>query len=216
MFITYKTINLITGEYYIGSHKTDNLDDGYLGSGRFLRKSIEKYGVENHKREILGIFDTRKESLDLEHKLIKEKKLTQKCILLNQSSGGQSFDWINEHKLNNSNDNNIKAHKIHLQKMKNDTQYNNRVRTKISLGIRNSEKVKINNFNKRGKPSGFLNKEHSQETKLKISLAKKGKNMGINNSQFGSYWITNGNTNIKWSDNKGNIPNNYYRGRVIK
>ena len=74
MYITYKTTNLITGEYYIGSHKTDNLEDNYLGSGRILRKSIEKFGAENHKREILGVFDTREESVELEHELIKQKK----------------------------------------------------------------------------------------------------------------------------------------------
>ena len=49
----YKTTNLLSGKYYIGMHSTDNLDDGYLGSGRRLRYSINKYGKESHKREII-------------------------------------------------------------------------------------------------------------------------------------------------------------------
>ena len=37
---------------------------------------------------------------------------------------------------------------------------------------------------------------------------------GIRNSQFGTYWITDGSINMKWSDAKGDIPDGYRRGRV--
>ena len=57
----YKTTNLLSGRYYIGMHSTNDLEDGYLGSGRRLRYSINKYGVENHKREILEFCDNRSE-----------------------------------------------------------------------------------------------------------------------------------------------------------
>jgi len=49
----YKTDCTITGRFYIGMHSTDNIDDGYVGSGKFLWNSIRKYGIENHKRVIL-------------------------------------------------------------------------------------------------------------------------------------------------------------------
>lgn len=68
----------MTGKYYIGSHKTDNINDDYMGSGRFIRQSIEQYGVENHKKEILGVFDNRRESVELEHMLVKEKRMAEK------------------------------------------------------------------------------------------------------------------------------------------
>lgn len=96
MFITYKITCTITGKYYIGSHKTDNIDDGYMGSGRLIRKSIEEYGVENHTKEILGVFSTREESLELEHTLVKEGKSTTNDSILNISNGGFSFDYIND------------------------------------------------------------------------------------------------------------------------
>lgn len=96
MFVTYKITCVITGMYYIGSHKTDNLDDGYMGSGRLIKESIAQYGVENHVKEILGVFDTREESLELEHKLIKEKRQLEKERCLNLSFGGSSFDYINQ------------------------------------------------------------------------------------------------------------------------
>lgn len=94
MYVTYKITNEITQKFYYGSHKTDNINDDYWGSGRLIKESIKKYGKEAHKKEIIGIFETRKESIDLEHKLIKESKLNSQ--LLNRSTGGQSFDYINE------------------------------------------------------------------------------------------------------------------------
>ncbi len=87
MFITYKITNNITGMYYIGSHKTDDPYDDYMGSGRLIKESIDKYGLENHTKEILGVFDTREESVDLEHRLVKEKKRNERDKVLNMVNG---------------------------------------------------------------------------------------------------------------------------------
>jgi hypothetical protein len=40
-------------------HSTNDLNDGYYGSGTYLQRSLEKHGKENHKFEILEYHDTR-------------------------------------------------------------------------------------------------------------------------------------------------------------
>ncbi|MEX0595071.1 MAG: GIY-YIG nuclease family protein [Candidatus Paceibacterota bacterium] len=54
MFYTiYKTTNLINNKFYIGKYQTQNINDGYLGSGKLLKRAIKKYGLDNFKKEII-------------------------------------------------------------------------------------------------------------------------------------------------------------------
>jgi len=46
----YVTTNLINGAQYVGDHSTNNLNDDYLGSGKYLFRSIKKY-----KKKILKL-----------------------------------------------------------------------------------------------------------------------------------------------------------------
>jgi hypothetical protein len=69
-FLVYKTTNLVNGKFYIGFHKTLDIDDGYLGSGKLIRRAIEKYGPSNFARIILQDFDTKEAAEAYEASLV--------------------------------------------------------------------------------------------------------------------------------------------------
>jgi len=60
-YYLYQITNLINGKIYIGVHQTENLEDGYMGSGSYLKRSIKKNGKDNFKKIILKFFDNEKE-----------------------------------------------------------------------------------------------------------------------------------------------------------
>jgi hypothetical protein len=69
-YYVYKITNNQNGKFYIGAHKTKNLEDGYFGSGVVLKESIKKYGRENFTKEILKFSETESEMYDAEKELV--------------------------------------------------------------------------------------------------------------------------------------------------
>jgi len=68
----YITTNLINGKQYVGDHSTNDLNDGYLGSGRpYLQRALRQYGKQNFKKEILEVFPSKKEAFNAQEKYIK-------------------------------------------------------------------------------------------------------------------------------------------------
>lgn len=63
-YTIYKITNQIDGKLYIGSHKTKDLNDGYMGSGKYLLRAQEKYGIKNFRKEVLFVFETAEEIID--------------------------------------------------------------------------------------------------------------------------------------------------------
>ena len=59
-------------------------------------------------------------------------------------------------------------------------------------------------------------KAQAVERRIQYEANADPRHLNERNSQFGSYWITDGVSNIKWRDSKGDIPEGYERGRVIK
>lgn len=89
----YKTTNLLNQKYYIGIHSTNVIDDGYLGSGKRLWYSINKYGKENFKREILNFYNSRQE-LALAEKEIITKEILLDSQNMNCQFGGEGFNTL--------------------------------------------------------------------------------------------------------------------------
>ena len=75
------------GRFYIGMHSTDNLDDGYFGSGKLITRSIKKHGIERHTKEILKFVDSREELKKREQELVTEELICDK-LCMNLKLGG--------------------------------------------------------------------------------------------------------------------------------
>lgn len=91
-YYIYKTTNLTNGKIYIGYHASDNIEsDKYLGSGKLLKRAVDKYSPENFKREILFEFNTQDEALEKEREIVNDEFIADKNtynVCLGGSGGG--------------------------------------------------------------------------------------------------------------------------------
>jgi hypothetical protein len=200
----YKTTCLITGKFYVGMHSTDNLEDGYLGSGKILGYSRAKYGDENHVREILEHCDDRKSLASREKEIVNEE-LLKDPLNINLKYGGDGGGKFSskEQQRNASiagNRSPNRNHKVIIAKI---------LATK---NLRNSG----NYFG--GKHNNFAGRKHSNETKKRMSESAEGKHDGEKNSQFGTCWVTNNikSLKIKKEQLDDYLQNGYSRGRAKK
>lgn len=84
----YKTTHKESGKYYIGVHSTDNMDDGYLGSGTRIKRSVKKYGKDSFEREIIKYFDKNVDAYSYEKKLVTLDTLKD-TLCMNMDTGGR-------------------------------------------------------------------------------------------------------------------------------
>lgn len=76
-YYVYKITNKINHKIYIGCHRTSNLDDGYMGSGKYINRAYEKYGIENFEKTILQFYSNEKEMFDAEASIVNREFIKQ-------------------------------------------------------------------------------------------------------------------------------------------
>lgn len=200
----YKTTCNVTGRWYVGMHSTSNIDDGYIGSGTILRRSIRKYGKDNHNKEILEFCESR-EILVIREKEIVNKELISDDFCVNLKEGGYGGFSSEEHQLKCSKAGNISF----KNKLLNDVEFVAKIVKRASNTMtKNHEDGKI-------KYDTFTNKQHSDETKKLISETKQGTGIGQLNSQYGTCWITKNNEDkrIKKDDIEIYLKEGWVKGR---
>ena len=182
----YKTTNLLNGKYYYGMHSTNNLEDGYLGSGKRLRYSVNKHGKENHSVEILEFLPDRKELVKREKEIVNLNEIAKEnCMnIMTGGEGGLPTNINLElfHYLGGKAGGNI-----HAQKLKNDPEFAE------AFKLISSNRMKKLHLD--GKSHSWKGKHHSIETKELMRKSHDG--TGKKNSQYGTCWITNGFENKK-------------------
>lgn len=202
MFYTiYKITNKINGKTYTGMHKTNNLEDGYMGSGRLIKRAIAKHGIENFEKEILHIFDNEDDMKNKEKEVVVIGENSYNLV----EGGHGGFGYINRAGLSGA----AAGGKSSYSK------YPERFEAVRLLGVsaERSRKQAI-----RGHEEGWLSfkgKTHKQETKDKMSAAA-SKRVGEKSNQYGTMWITNGSVNKKIKKEELDFykEQGYYNGRV--
>lgn len=208
-FTIYKITNKINGNFYIGKHKTKDLNDKYMGSGKLIKAAIRKHGIENFEKEILETFNTEEEMNEAEkHYVVLGEGSYNLC------PGGQGgWGYVNSNGLNIT--------PMTEERSKKHSKTASRIR-KEQLSIEENI-IKFKEITvlallkvKERYPNGtFYGKNHSEETKKKMSVSASSR-IGVKNSQFGTCWITNGieNKKIKKDLLEIFVKLGYYKGRI--
>lgn len=215
-YIIYQTKNKITNSIYIGQHKTNDLNDGYLGSGLILGRAIAKYGKENFEKTILYFCNSQEELNEKEKELVNEE-FVNRPDTYNITLGGGS--WFHCNGKNHNNKHNYRKTGF-LQKT-NDGIY------PIAKWLNSLSDVEFKEYCKHISDavkkhisifgSWWSGKHHSEETKQKMheTHLKNHHQQGSKNSQYGKHWWKDPNDKTKSMPIKegDSIPEGWIKGR---
>lgn len=170
----YLTKNLITNKVYIGQHASNNLNDNYLGSGVLLNKSIKKHGKSNFINGIIELCDNELHLNEREEYWIKKyNTLIPNGYNVSKSSYGNGTRGVepwNKGKTGIYSNETIErmTKKLKILNVKGCPGRPRSEETKRKIGAAN----KINSL---GAKNGMYNKQHTTESKEKMSANMKGR-----------------------------------------
>jgi len=216
-YTIYKVTNKINGKFYIGSHKTKNLDDNYMGSGKYLKYSQDKYGIENFTKEILYVFDTAEEMYAKEAEIVNVEFLSEQNTYNIKIGGFGGFDYINstgkniyydrEGNVANGNPQNLLPFDEIKKLLIKEGRWEEYKKKRSDIAKKHIEMYGGN----------FKGKKHSDTTKKLIGVKSSIHQSGKGNSQYGTKWIYSLQEKRSMKINKNDdIPEGWFAGRKIK
>jgi len=202
----YKTTCIITNKFYIGMHSTDNLEDGYVGSGKRLWYSINKHGKDNHVCEILEFLESRDDLKNREREIVNVELINEELCMNLRVGGEGGWSHLSKEQLSKGGKNGTSKLKLLRET---DPEYAKKNSEAISKSLYKAIQEGRRKPVQWGKWSG---KKHKPETIEKMKGRSYQK--GSNNSQYGKCWITNEIESKKI--NKGDtIPEGWRLGRKM-
>lgn len=218
-YYMYQIKNKVNGKIYVGVHKTSNINDGYMGSGKVIRAAINKHGIENFEKTILETFANSEEMFKREKEVVTEDFLSRDDVYNLRRGGLGGFDHINKQGLQRIA--RVNTNKTLEQKYGADF---------LSiLGKKGTSKQKVNGqlaqsidrlrnypgFKSESQKNNALAKANNEESirKKKETWKSTARGQGKNNSQYGTAWITDG-TNNKKIIKTDPLPTGWKYGRI--
>lgn len=225
----YITTNLVNGKKYIGAHKSSKFDESYKGSGKLLKRAIDKCGWDSFKTEILIWCSSKEELFSTEYKVIEHLHCVEDPSYYNVMPGGfggdnkstlteedyqKYIDKVSQSKqgrprtdkemkhLEFLHQSRIGTH--HSEDSKNKSSLSNAGQTRSSTARKN---MSLHHADFSGSKNPFHGRTHSEESKKLIST---------NNARAhkGKVWITDGCTELLVSlEEISNYPK-FTRGRI--
>jgi hypothetical protein len=209
----YKTTNLVTNKIYIGAHSTNDINDGYMGSGIQLKHAIKKYGIENFSIEILEYFDSREAVFQKEFEIVTEEFIKDENNY-NMCPGGLG-STIKTQKWKNQVSKKLQGRVF--------TEEHSKKKSLAQTGKKNHRFGKSNPNNPKlfGQDNGMFGKRHSEETKKLMSQNRKLSQINytpelkesLSKACKGKLWYNNGLINKRFKE--GGQPNGYIKGRIV-
>lgn len=223
----YKITRNNSDRYYIGMHSTDNMDDGYFGSGTRLWKSIEKYGKENHTMEILEFCESREQLKIREKEIIGDLyRLDENCMnLVPGGNGGfpeSCYGFHSEEHRQKFADAAAKSVEKMKKRSEHDIEYACRRYESMSLAMKKAYE--------NGRSTSFENscirtlgvdaaKTPEANAKRKNTFKERDHQQGEKNSQFGKRYTYVYSDELKQCKRIGKedpIPEGWKKGRKLK
>jgi len=224
-YYLYLITNLVNNKIYIGVHKTNDLNDGYMGSGKIIIQAIKKYGINNFKKTILETFDTYEDALSKEKEIVNEEFLREENTYNLKLGGVGGFEFINKNKLNHTQEaidkrnntlrNNYSTGKTtRMSKELNPFWGKHHTDETKSIISKNTKKY----IEEKGHPKGFLGKSHTEEHKKRISnvMKEKAAFLGVKGDAHpagGTKWFNDGIKHLRQKEHPGA---GWVEGRIYK
>ena len=86
-YTIYQITNNLNNKIYVGCHRTQDLNDDYMGSGVRIIRAIAKHGIENFTKEYTHVFESPEEMYEAEARIV-NKEFLQREDVYNLTEGG--------------------------------------------------------------------------------------------------------------------------------
>lgn len=141
IYYLYKITNTENNKIYIGVHQTQNINDGYFGSGLNLKRAINKYRKDKFVKEILEYFDNENLMLAREQEIVNEDFIKSPNTYNINVGGYGSFSYINSlpnqnHKPGQQKAASVKANEAFVTKLRSDNKFAQEFSKKVSANLK--------------------------------------------------------------------------------